>query len=123
MSNTFVQLTDANAEHLYNIGYMNKGTLIKYKFLSKTILAYDLNERDNGWNVGIISHVYTMSFTRSVGLWQVKVDEKGIEERLEYIYDITVYTPDPSIPVETVSTESHEIYLSSILNKVGTPSV
>jgi hypothetical protein len=102
---------------------MNKGTLIKYKFLSKTILAYDLNERDNGWNVGIISHVYTMSFTRSVGLWQVKVDEKGIDERLQYIYDITVYTPDPSIPVETVSTESHEIYLASILNKVGTPSV
>ena len=112
MSNRFTKVTNSNSRYLYDNGHMSKGNLVKYRFLGKTVLAYELDEDDNKWTVGIISHVYAMSFMKGIGVWQIKVDENGIEEHVEFVYDISVYTTEPSIPFETVSSESHEIYLA-----------
>jgi len=123
MDNRFTKLTDMNVGYLYDNGHLCKGSLVKYRYLSRTIMAYNLDDRDNGWNIGIISHVHAMSFMRGIGAWQIKVDEDGIEERIEYVYDIKVHTSEPTVPFETVSTESHEIYLANNLNKTKTPIV
>jgi hypothetical protein len=81
------------------------------------MVAYSLDDRDNHWNIGIISHVQAISFMRGNGVWQIKVDENGIEEHIEFVYDISVHTSESSVPLETVSTESHEIYLANSMNK------
>jgi hypothetical protein len=120
MNKRFTKLTDVNVGYLYDNGHMGKGTLVKYRYLNRTMMAYSLDSKNNQWNIGIISHVQAISFMRGSGVWQIKVDENGIEEHIEFVYDISVHTSEPSVPLETVSTESHEIYLANNLNKPET---
>tara|TARA_R110000868_G_scaffold213084_1_gene462969 strand:- start:280 stop:624 length:345 start_codon:yes stop_codon:yes gene_type:complete len=114
MNERYIKLTGANVDYLYDNGYMNKGRLVKYRYLDSLLIAYELDETDNGWNIGIISQVHVMTYTKGGGLWQMTVSENGIEEQLEYVYDLIVHTSEPDMPSERVSTDSHEIYLAKV---------
>ena len=112
MSDRFVKLTEENASKLYDLGHFNQGNLVKYRWTAENILSYGLNEKENGWYIGIISHTYKAGFVRNSN--KITVDDKGIEEKIEFMYDIIVYTSDPTIPRETISFDTHEIYLAKV---------
>lgn len=112
MSDRFIRLEHSNSAHMYDNGYMLKGNLVKYRFCNQTILSYGLDRDDNEWRYGIISHVHRMSFLRNS--LQIKFDENGISERMDCIYDLILFPSCPEFRIETISLESHEIYLAKV---------
>jgi|DEB0MinimDraft_6_1074348.scaffolds.fasta_scaffold176079_2 hypothetical protein len=112
MNDRFVRLTNENATELYDLGYLGIGNLAKYRWLETNVLSYGLDDKDNNWHTGIVSHTYKAGFVRNS--YKVIVNDKGISDKIEYLYDIIVYTSDPSLPRETISIDTHEIYLAKV---------
>lgn len=112
MNDRFIRLTNDNASKLYDLGYLSIGNLAKYRWLEMNMLSYGLDAKDNDWHTGIVSHTYKAGFVRNS--YRLTVDNNGISDKIEYLYDIIVYTSDPSLPRETISIDTHEIYLAKV---------
>jgi len=113
MNNRYIRLTNANGDKLYADGLMERGNLVKYRWLGKTIHAYGLVSEGNEWYVGIICNTMRMTYTVDNSL-RITMDEDGIKEEYDFVYDFVVYPNCGEFPRETISSESHEIYLAKV---------
>jgi len=113
MTKQFIKVTEQNALELYENGYMNKGCLVKYRFCEDTMDLHWLNREENDWVVGIIYEIFIVSFTHKSKL-RVTINEQGWEEVPVPLYDLFVYTNDPTIPKERINHISHEVFLAKV---------
>lgn len=113
MKSQFIKLTDDNALELYSKGYMERGCLVKYRFSEDTLDTYCLDKKENNWTIGLIYDIFIISFTDK-NMLRVTVDENGFEEKPIPLYDLSVYTNVPTIPIERVNHLTHEIYLAKV---------
>lgn len=109
MNDRFIKVDDSNSNMLYEEGYMERGCLVKYRWAYTTLQSYGLDDNYNQWQTGIISHVHRISFTHNS--LQVKMSDND-DYYLDFIYDLIVFTCDLEVPMETISLETHEIYLN-----------
>lgn len=109
MNDRFIKVDNSNSNILYEEGYMERGCLVRYRWAATTLHSYGLDDNCNQWQTGIVSHVHRISFMRNS--LQIKIED-NVDDHLEFIHDLIVFTCDPSIPMETISLETHEIYLN-----------
>lgn len=102
----FECLSEHNEERLYRSGSLKKGSLVKFKFLDKTLEYYQLDRTTESWHFGVISKIYWhMSLPPP---YIVEIDGKEFQERM--CFDLEVHNMGLQM-LESISTSTHEIYL------------
>ena len=103
----FECLTEHNEEKLYRSGGLRKGSLIKFRFLDKTLEYYQLDRAEEmDWHFGIVSKIYWhMSLPPP---YIVEFGEKKISERM--CFDLEVHNLRLQM-LESINTNTHDIHL------------
>jgi len=109
LNRRFIKLNKDNTEEMREKGFMDKGNLVKYRYASNLVDYYGLDCRENQWRIGIIDYVFQMPYKSSY--LRITVDENGMEENMDMIYDINVFPNCGEFGKEKVSIDTHDVFI------------
>ena len=99
-----ITVTHTNIDKLYSDGDFSKGSLVKFRFSTVSIVDYGLDGTDNEWCYGVVSSIHWYINTTTIALHP---------ERDGVCYDFSVHNVTYGGDKEMINLELYDIILLS----------